>query len=46
LFGFAAGCSISSYLVIMAVGIVYGSFKLAGEMEDSAFDFVVPLPEG
>jgi len=45
-FGVAAGCALSSYLVMMAVGIVYGSFRLADEMEDSAFDFMVPLPQG
>jgi len=45
-FGFAAGCALSAYLVMMGVAIVYGAFRLAGEMEDSAFDLVMPVGDG
>jgi ABC-type multidrug transport system fused ATPase/permease subunit len=45
-FGLSAGCAISAYLVMMAASIMYGAFTLAGEMEDSSFDFVVPIGDG
>ena len=45
-FGFGAGCALSAYLVMMGVAIVYGAHRLAGEMEASEFDLVVPLGDG
>merc|ERR1740138_1502226 len=38
---FSGGLTLSSYLVMMGVAIVYGSYRLAGEMEWSSFPLVV-----
>lgn len=40
---FSGGLALSSYLIMMAVAIVFGSYTLAAEMEASAFDMIVPI---
>lgn len=37
-----AGLALASYLVMMAVAIIFGSFQLANELETSQFPLVVP----
>ena len=37
--GLSGGMALSSYLVMMAVAIVYGCYRLAGELEASRFPF-------
>jgi ATP-binding cassette subfamily B (MDR/TAP) protein 1 len=45
-FGVGVGCALSAYLIMMGAAVVYGAYRLAGEMEASEFDFVVPLGNG
>ena len=38
LFQFSVGVTLSAYLVMVVVAVIYGSFRLAGEIEASAFE--------
>merc|ERR1719305_137339 len=44
LFMCGGGVALASYLVMMATAILYGAFRLAGEIEASQFPLVVPEP--
>ena len=42
--GGSVGCALSAYLIMMAAAVIYGGYRLAGELDQSAFDYVVPSP--
>ena len=44
LFQFSVGLFLASYLVMVVVAVIYGSFRLAHEIDSSAFDLVVRDP--
>ena len=39
-----AGMALSAYLIMMAAGVVYGGYRLAGELEDSRFPYTFVDP--
>ena len=39
-----AGMAFSAYLIMMAAGVVYGGYRLAGELEDSRFPYTFVDP--